>query len=300
MAVSGVRILLVEGNAGMVHLMRLALREVGPDFELTWAAGLAAALDQIAGRRFDVILLDPALADTPAPEAVRRLRQAAPDVPLLLLASAADVALCRGAIEQGAHDYLFKDLLTTHLLARSIRDAVERSRPGGSAGAHLIDPVTGLANREGLLAQAAQLWRAPARLRKGATLLYLTLDGLGVIGAAAGLAAADRALAETADVLRDTFRGSDLRARVGPADFVVLAVGAPEPTAPILTARLEESLQAFNGQDGRDYCLVLSVGASHYAPERPRPIDDLLATACDRVGSERLGHRPAASEAVVS
>ena len=35
-------------------------------------------------------------------------------------------------------------------------------------------------------------------------------------------------------------------------------------------------------------------------PERPRTIDDLLADARDRVGSERLGHRPAASEAVVS
>src|SRR5690348_15048688 len=111
MAASGVRILLVEGNAGMVHLMRLALREVGPEFELTWAAGLTPALDLIAGRRFDVILLDPALADAPAAEAVRRLRRAAPEVPLLLLASAADVALCRGAMEQGAHDYLFKDVL---------------------------------------------------------------------------------------------------------------------------------------------------------------------------------------------
>jgi diguanylate cyclase (GGDEF)-like protein len=300
MAASGVRILLVEGNTGMVHLMRLALREVGPDFEVTWAAGLAPALDLIAGQRFDVILLDPALADVPAVEAVRRLRQAAAEVPLLLLASAADVGVCRGAIAEGAHDYLFKDLLTTHLLARTIRDAVERSRPARSAGAHLIDPVTGLANREGLLAQAAPLWRAPARLRKGATLLYLTLDGLGVIGAAAGLGAADRALSETADVLRETFRGSDLRARVGPADFVVLAVGAPEPTLPVLTARLEESLQACNTQDGRDYCLVMSVGASHYAPERPRTIDDLLAAARDRVGSERLGYRPAASEAVVS
>src|SRR5215472_527129 len=116
MSASGVRILLVEGNAGMVHLMRLALREVGPDFELTWAAGLAAALDLLAGGRFDVVLLDPALADPPGPEAVRRLRQAAPQVPLLLLASAADVGLCLGAMEQGAHDYLFKDVLTSHLL----------------------------------------------------------------------------------------------------------------------------------------------------------------------------------------
>ena len=72
---------------------------------------------------------------------------------------------------------------------------------------------------------------------------------------------------ETADLLRDTFRGSDLRARIAAADFVVLAVGAPEPTTPILIARLEESLQSSNAQGEGDYHLVLRVGAAHlYAP----------------------------------
>ncbi|HEX5269852.1 MAG TPA: response regulator, partial [Gemmataceae bacterium] len=296
MSAKGVRVLLVEGNAGMVHLMRLALREVGPEFELTWAGGLTAALGLTARERFDVILLDPALADTRPAEAVRQLRQAAPDVPLLLLASAADVGVCLGAMEQGAHDYLFKDVLTTHLLTRMIRDAVERSRPSAGGGAHLIDPVTGLTNLEGFLEQAAHLWRSPARLRKGATLLYLTLDGVPV-------SAADRALAETADVLRDTFRGSDLRGRAADADFVVLAVGAPETTKSILTGRLEEALLGCNTQDGRDYYLALRAGASHYAPERPRTVEDLLTAARARVGEERLGRRPpsqAARAAVAS
>ncbi len=292
MSGSGVRVLLVEGNAGTVHLMRLALREVGPDFDLTWASGLKAALESAARERFDVVLLDPALADAPGAEAVRRLRAVSPEVPLLLLASAADVGLCLRAMEEGAHDYLFKDVLTTHLLARTIRATVERCHPAAPAGAHLTDPVTGLANRAGLLAQAAHLWRSPTRLRKGATLLYLALDGLGIINSAVGPGAGDRALAETADLLRDTFRGSDLRARVAAADFVVLALGAPEPTTPILTGRLEESLQGYNARDERDYHLVLRVGAAHYAPERPCSIDDLLAAAHHRLGSERLGRRP--------
>ena len=100
---------------------------------------------------------------------------------------------------------------------------------------------------------------------------------------------------ETADLLRDTFRGSDLRARIAAADFVVLAVGAPEPTTPILIARLEESLQSSNAQGERDYHLVLRVGAAHYAPERPCSIDELLAAARHRLGSARLGRRPTAA-----
>jgi diguanylate cyclase (GGDEF)-like protein len=301
---TSVRVLLVEGNAGTVHLMRMALREVGPDFDLTWADGLNRALTLAAGSRFDVVLLDPTLADVPGAEAVLRLRQVAPDVPLLLLASAADVAVCLRAMEQGAHDYLFKDVLTTHLLARMIRDAVERYRPAAPSGNHLIDPVTGLANHDGLLAQAALLWRTPGRLRKGATLLYLALEGLAVINAAAGQAAGDRALVETADVLRDTFRGSDLRARLAGADFVVLAVGAPEPTTPILISRLEENLQACNAHDRRNYYLVLRAGSAHYDADRPCIFEELMDAARDGLGSVTLGRRSpslaAAHEAAAS
>jgi two-component system, cell cycle response regulator len=290
---SAVRILLVEGRAGTVHLLRLALRELGGGFELTRADGLASALDHVARSRFDVVLLDPALTDAAGPEAVKRLRRAAPDVPLLLLASAADVGLCLRAMEEGAHDYLFKDVLTTHLLVRMIRDAVERFRPSGPAGGLLIDPVTRLYTRDGLLGQAAQLWRSPGRLRKGATLLHLALDD--------ALESGDhRALLETADILRETFRGSDLRARIDGGEFAVLAVGAPEVSAPILTARLEESLQGYNAQDGRDYYLVLRMGSAHYDAERPCTIEDMFATARARLGSTLLGRQPISADHAVA
>lgn len=291
MSESSVRVLLVEGNAGNAHLMRVALQQVADDVELTWTGGLAGALALLTPCRFDVVLLDPVLPDAPGPEAVQRLRRAAPDVPLLLLASAADMGLCLRAMEQGAHDYLFRDVLTPHLLTRTIRDAVERHRPGLTTGPELTDPLTGLANRQGLLAQAAHLWRSPTRLRKGATLLYLALDGLAHLNAAAGPAAGDRALVETAEALRETFRGSDLRARVAGAEFVVLAIGAPAPTAPILTARLEETLQAHNAQDERDFFLALSVGAAHYDPEQPCSVEEMLSLARERLGAERLGRR---------
>jgi PleD family two-component response regulator len=283
------RVLLVERAAQSVHLTRTALRQLWAEFQLTWAGGLASALASVAGGPFDVLLLDPALPDAPGAEAVRRLGEAAPDVPLLLLVSATDLDLCRHALEQGAHDYVLKGLLTSHQLARAIHDAVERQWAGPPAGGQLIDPVTGLASREGLLAQAAHLWRMPTRLRKGATLLDLALDG------PPGVARYERALAETADVLRETYRGSDLRARLGHDEFAVLAVGAPEPTAPILTARLDEALGACNAQDGRDYYLALRVGLSHYDAQHPCTFDEMMHAARARLGPETLGRRDPAA-----
>jgi PleD family two-component response regulator len=283
------RVLLVERAAQSVHLTRTALRELWAEFQLTWAGGLAAALEFLAGGPFDVVLLDLAVADAPGAEVVRRLREAAPDVPLLLLASAADLDLCRQALDEGAHDCLLKGVLTTHLLARSIRDAVERQHPVSPAGGQLIDPVTGLASHDGLLAKAAQLWRTPMRLRKGATLLYLVLDG------PTGAGRHERAVAETADVLRETYRGSDLRARLGHDEFAVLAVGAPEPTAPILTTRLDEALGAYNAHHGRDFYLSLRVGLSHYDAQRPCTFDEMLQVARASLGAEALGRRDSAA-----
>jgi diguanylate cyclase (GGDEF)-like protein len=281
------RVLLVERSGHSTHPVRLAVRGLGAEFELTWASRLATALE-LAGRTPPhVIVLDPAPPDTPGIEAVRRLRAAAPDAPLLLLVSADDVGLCSPAMEEGAYDYLFKEALTIHLLARTIRSAVERQPTLPPVGAHLIDPLTGLANREGLFAQAAYLWRVPARLHKGATLLCLSLDD-----ATTGSARGERALAETADVLRETFRGSDLRARLGGNTFAVLAVGAPEPTAPILTVRLDESLSASNARDGRDYYLTLRVGLSFYDPRQPCTFPEMLRAAETRLGTQTLGRRP--------
>jgi diguanylate cyclase (GGDEF)-like protein len=289
MAGRSVRVLLVECGGHSTQLVGLAVRRLGAEFELTWAGELATAL-QLAGRaQPDVIVLDPALADVPGMEAVRRLRAAMPDAPLLLLVSADDVGLCLPAMQEGVYDYLFKEALTTHLLARMIRSAVERQPTPPPVGAHLIDPLTGLANREGLFAQAAHLWRVPARLHKGATLLCLSLDDPASPAAAAGSARSERALAETADVLRETFRSSDLRARLGGGMFAVLAVGAPEPTAPILTARLDESLSGGNARDGRDYYLTLRVGLSFYDPQQPCTFPEMLRAAETRLGTQTLG-----------
>ena len=168
-------------------------------------------------------------------------------MPLLLLASAADVGLCLGALERGARPP-FKDVLTTHLLARTIRDAVERYRPASPGGTHLSDPLTGLANRDGLLAQAAHLWRSPTRLRKGATLLYLRWTAWRTSTPRRGRPPA------TAPWRRRPRRC----ARPSAAPTCVPAwrptssswpSRPPEATASILTERLEDTLQAYNARD---------------------------------------------------
>lgn len=72
-----------------------------------------------------------------------------------------------------------------------------------------------------------------------------------------GHADGDRALQDAAGILRATFRDSDIFARMGGNEFVVLAL-RNTPQAPESTiARLQEDLDRFNQMSGRPYTLSI-------------------------------------------
>ena len=96
----------------------------------------------------------------------------------------------------------------------------------------------------------------------------------------------DRALIDIAYVLKDTFRGSDIVARVGGDEFVVLALEADKTSCDLLTNNLKENLDVHNRKGERPYSLSLSIGITHYDPENPCSLDELIAGA-DRLMYEQ-------------
>jgi diguanylate cyclase (GGDEF)-like protein/PAS domain S-box-containing protein len=150
----------------------------------------------------------------------------------------------------------------------------------------LIDDLTGLYNRRGFFTLGQQQLKAADRAKSGMALLFADFNGLKRINDALGHPEGDRALIETADVLRETFRESDIIARFGGDEFVVLAIETDGVGFQVLTTRLQENLEAHNARKGRRYKLSLSVGLARYDPESPCSIEELLAQA-DRAMYER-------------
>jgi diguanylate cyclase (GGDEF)-like protein len=123
---------------------------------------------------------------------------------------------------------------------RAKREA-DRSRTEG-----LIDPQTGLYNRQGLARRARELGSEAVRNHRALACVVLALD-LDAAGLAAG-EGADGVLGRGVHTLQATARRSDVMGRLGPTEFAVLAPGTDASGARRLAERLASSLQVAMGR----------------------------------------------------
>jgi diguanylate cyclase (GGDEF)-like protein/PAS domain S-box-containing protein len=159
-------------------------------------------------------------------------------------------------------------------------DITQRKRMEDALRAMLVvDELTGLYNRRGFLTLGQQQLKTADRARSKMLLLFADFDELKRINDTLGHPEGDLALIEIASVLRETFRESDIVARIGGDEFVVLAIETDGVNAEILTTRLQESLETRNARGDRRYKLSLSVGIARYDPKHSCSIDELLARA---------------------
>jgi DNA-binding response OmpR family regulator len=110
------RILVVEDDRDIAHLVELHLQDLGADVTLAHDGGVA--LDIALGRSFDLVILDLMLPGIDGLEICRRLRARSNYTPILMLtARSADVDRIVG-LEIGADDYLTKPFNIRELIAR--------------------------------------------------------------------------------------------------------------------------------------------------------------------------------------
>jgi diguanylate cyclase (GGDEF)-like protein len=131
----------------------------------------------------------------------------------------------------------------------------------------VTDPLTGLANRRRLHDAFAEELNRACRYGTPLALLLVDLDGLKDINDRHGHASGDRALHIVADSLRRSCRATDVAARHGGDEFVVLAVNTTATEALALAHRICATVRRLGAKAGKDVGqdaprLSVSIGAA--------------------------------------
>jgi len=143
----------------------------------------------------------------------------------------------------------------------------------------LTDELTGLYNRRGFFTFSEQLLKSCKREKRGVFLLYADLDNLKEINDTFGHQAGDEVLVETATLLKETFRDSDIIARIGGDEFVVIPVASTKNDVERITDRLRRNVESHNEKKIGGYRLLISFGTSYYDPESICSIYELIVRA---------------------
>lgn len=143
----------------------------------------------------------------------------------------------------------------------------------------VTDELTGIYNRRGFFTLTEHLLKVAKRTKKGIHMLYVDLDGLKEINDTHGHHVGDTALIALASILKGIYRESDIVARIGGDEFVVVPVGAERDTAAMIRRRLEKAIESHNAKGDKCYRLSVSCGIVFYDPAAPCSLDELLKQA---------------------
>ncbi len=171
------------------------------------------------------------------------------------------------------------------------RDITERRRVEEELHSlTLTDELTGLSNRRGFFNLVEQLLKTAKRMNTVIYMLYADLDSLKSINDTYGHHEGDTILKDIAHILKTTYRESDIVARIGGDEFVVIPVGTSGDDVAKILKRLDMSIEKYYAKASRSCEVSVSVGVTSFDPERPCTVEELLVRA-DKLMYKQKRHK---------
>jgi diguanylate cyclase (GGDEF)-like protein len=271
----------------MEALTRLGYRISGVASEGTQAVSMAAQLQP------ELVVMDVSLRGEVDGIQAARMMQEHSHIPIIFLTGHRDSETLQRAVLTGPLGYLIKPFqedelrcaievaIHKHRAELAVREREEALRRSAELlqNLSLIDELTQLRNRRGFFELAQQALKVAQREHYAMGVFFMDLNGLKRINDTFGHQAGDQALRDTADVLRETFRSSDILARIGGDEFVAMAHVHSTQDLHALSSRLRDHLQAFNQTHRRQYPLNISVGMTLVDIPTEEDLESLLARA---------------------
>jgi diguanylate cyclase (GGDEF)-like protein/PAS domain S-box-containing protein len=155
----------------------------------------------------------------------------------------------------------------------------------------LTDMATGLYNRRGFFTLAEQQLKLARRLDRPTLIVFFDLDNLKKVNDTFGHHEGDRALVDTAEILKRTFRDSDIAGRLGGDEFAVFAMGSRDSDPDALLERFQSQIGLFNQKRERPFHLSLSVGTLWVEASSSLSLEEMVREADKRMYEKKREKR---------
>ncbi|MFO1243036.1 MAG: PleD family two-component system response regulator [Rickettsiales bacterium] len=227
--VRGAHVVVIEDDVVQSKRIRERLEQ---SYRVSMIEFAMAALDEIKPLQdVDLIILSTQLTDVDGLRLATQLKNMDQlrNVPILMLVDEHETHLMLKGLDLGINDYLVVPIDYNEMTAR-VKTQIRRKRYQEALKSNyqqsismaITDPLTGLYNRRYLDAHLANLVTQAIQNQKPLSMLIMDMDHFKQVNDTYGHDVGDEVLKQLAQMIVNSVRSSDLAARIGGEEFVVL------------------------------------------------------------------------------
>jgi len=222
-------ILVVDDISKNIQLVASVLKPLG--YALRFALSAKEALQIVQDTHIDLILLDVMMPEMNGYELCTLLKKEkkTKDIPIIFLTAKSDAESIAKGFEVGGVDYMSKPFFEVELIARvkthlEIQTLTNKLKKQAKEMKHLAntDALTGVANRlkfNDILEHQIEISR---RHEHNISIIFLDIDYFKKVNDVHGHEVGDSVLIELASIVKKEIRKSDLLARWGGEEFIIV------------------------------------------------------------------------------
>jgi diguanylate cyclase (GGDEF)-like protein len=166
---------------------------------------------------------------------------------------------------------IFLFLIIFSFLLFKLRKAQDKEKESAR-----IDPTTGVANKRLFFELARLEVKKVDRYRHPLTVIYMDVDDFQKINDTLGYSVGDKLLYTIAETIKNSIRETDIIARIGGDEFIILLPGSGYEPAHIVIQRVHKEL--LNAMQKNEWPATFSIGAATFI-NPPKSVDDMIHRA---------------------
>ena len=267
------RILIVDDDTDLLAVLKVTLTSGG--YEVMEAQTAQEAMEAVETWRPDLVTLDMNMPDSNGLETLKELQSLNPSLAVIFLTSESKSEYVVTSLDNGAYDYMCKPFDPSELLARvraqlRIKGLTDDLQVVNKKLKSLveIDDLTGLFNMRNIYTKLDREVKRVTRYPSYVAVIMMDIDHFKRVNDQHDHLFGSFALKEIGEIIRKSIRGTDIGARYGGDEFLIILTDTPKEGVMNFCNRLRTNIESHDFDNGESSMkLTTSIGFAVFQPK---------------------------------